>query len=74
VLLALLLAWRPLADRLNDVVDPLGYAERHVRHAVDLTVAKDQVQPEVQAEIEAGVEAGDHHEPGRAAEDHPTAR
>jgi fucose 4-O-acetylase-like acetyltransferase len=74
VLLALLLAWRPLANRLNDVVDPLGYAERHVRHAVDLTVAKDQVQPEVQAEIEAGVEAGHHHEPGRAAEDHTTAR
>ena len=31
-----------------------GYAERHVKHAVDLTVAKDQVQPEVQAEVEAG--------------------
>ncbi len=50
--LALLLASRPVASRLQDVVDPLGYAERHVSHAVDLTVAKDQVQPEVQAELE----------------------
>ena len=59
--LALLLAWRPVASRLNDVVDPLGYAERHVRHAVDLAVVKDQVQPEVQAEIEAEVAAA--HDP-----------
>jgi len=56
VVLALLLAWSPVATRLNHVVDPLGYAERHVRHAVDLTVVKDQVQPEVQAEIEAVTE------------------
>jgi fucose 4-O-acetylase-like acetyltransferase len=58
VALALLLAWQPVASRLDRFVDPLGYAERHVRHAVDLTAAKDQVQPEVQAEIEAGVHAG----------------
>jgi fucose 4-O-acetylase-like acetyltransferase len=58
VLLALLLAWRPVASRLNDVVDPLGYAGRHVRHAVDLAVVRDQVQPEIEAEIEAGIEAG----------------
>jgi len=51
--LALLLAWRPVASRLSHVVDPLGYAERHVRHAVDLAVVKDQVQPEVQAEVDA---------------------
>jgi fucose 4-O-acetylase-like acetyltransferase len=57
VLLALFLAWRPVASRLQDLVDPLGYAERHVRHAVDLTIAKDQVQPEVQAELEAATEA-----------------
>ena len=55
--LALLLAWRPVASRLGDLVDPLGYAERHVRRAVDLTVVKDQVQPEIEAEIEAGIEA-----------------
>lgn len=57
VALALLLAWRPLATRLNDVVDPLGYAERHVRRAVDLAVVKDQVQPEIEAEIEAEIDA-----------------
>ena len=62
VLLALFLAWHPVASRLTELVDPLGYAERHVRHAVDLTAAKDQVQPGVQAEIEAGVDAGLHHD------------
>ena len=29
--LALLLAWRPLASRLNLVVDPLGVVEKRVR-------------------------------------------
>ncbi len=28
-----------------------------MKRAVDLTAAKDQVQPDVQAEVEAGVEA-----------------
>jgi fucose 4-O-acetylase-like acetyltransferase len=64
VLLALLLAWRPVSSRLTHLVDPLGYAERHLNHAVDLTAAKDQVRPEVQAEIEAGVEAGRHDRVG----------
>ncbi|GAB2444665.1 acyltransferase family protein [Nocardioides hungaricus] len=57
VLLALLLAWRPVAARLQELVDPLGYAERHVKHAVDLTIAKDQVQPEVQAELESATKS-----------------
>lgn len=35
---AMLLAWRPVSSRLNEVVDPFGYAERHTRHAVDLAV------------------------------------
>lgn len=39
ILTALLLAWTPLAQRLNTVVDPVGVAERHVRDALDLTVA-----------------------------------
>lgn len=56
VLLSLLLAWTPVASRLNHLVDPIGYAEKHVKHAVDLTVAKDQVQPEVQAEVDAATE------------------
>jgi fucose 4-O-acetylase-like acetyltransferase len=53
VALALLLGSAPVARRLKDLVDPLGYAERHVEQAVDLTAAKDQVQPEVQAELES---------------------
>jgi fucose 4-O-acetylase-like acetyltransferase len=56
VALALLLACTPVASRLKDLVDPLGYAERHVDHAVHLTAAKDQVQPEVQAEIESATD------------------
>lgn len=66
VLLALLLAWQPVSSRLADVVDPLGYGERHLKRAVALTAAKDQVQPQVQAEIEAGVDAGLHHAPASA--------
>jgi fucose 4-O-acetylase-like acetyltransferase len=53
--LALLLASRPVATRLQDAVDPLGVGERHVAHAVDLAIAKDVVQPEVQAELEEQV-------------------
>jgi fucose 4-O-acetylase-like acetyltransferase len=60
VLVALFLAWEPVARRLDVVVDPLGHAERHVSDAVALTAAKDQVQPEVQAEVEAGMVAGQH--------------
>lgn len=33
VTLALLLAWHPVASRLQHVVDPLGYAQERVRHA-----------------------------------------
>jgi fucose 4-O-acetylase-like acetyltransferase len=66
VLLALLLAWQPVSAQLQHLVDPVGYAERHLRRAVALTVAKDQVQPEVQAEIEAGVDAGLDHPVGSA--------
>jgi fucose 4-O-acetylase-like acetyltransferase len=56
VALALLLAWTPVARRLTELVDPLGYAERHVKRAVDLTAAKDRVQPEVQAELDAATD------------------
>ena len=37
--LALLLAWRPVASVLNHAVDPFGTAESHVREAVRLTDA-----------------------------------
>jgi len=33
VALSFLLAWRPVASRLNHLVDPLGYAERRVKEA-----------------------------------------
>ncbi|GAB3773687.1 fucose 4-O-acetylase-like acetyltransferase [Nocardioides ginsengisegetis] len=39
VALALFLAWHPVSRRLQPLVDPIGYAEAHARHAVDLTVA-----------------------------------
>jgi fucose 4-O-acetylase-like acetyltransferase len=46
LLLALLLAWRPLASRLQDVVDPFGYAERHARHAVAITAVATEDEPD----------------------------
>jgi fucose 4-O-acetylase-like acetyltransferase len=58
VAVTLLLAWEPVSSRLADLVDPIGHAQGHVKQAVDLTAAKDQVQPDVQAEVEAAVEAG----------------
>jgi hypothetical protein len=45
--LALLLAWRPLASRLQEVVDPFGYAERHARHAVAITAVAAEEKPDV---------------------------
>jgi fucose 4-O-acetylase-like acetyltransferase len=41
--LALLLAWRPLASKLQHLVDPFGLAEHEVRKAVDVTVAQEDV-------------------------------
>lgn len=73
VLVALLLAWEPVSSRLATLVDPLGYGERHLRHAVALTVAKDQVPRQVQAGIESGVEAG-LHEPGASPREDTPAR
>lgn len=72
VLVALLLAWPPVSSRLANAVDPLGYGERHLKHAVALTAAKDQVQPEVQADIEAGVGAGLHVPVAPSGEDATT--
>jgi len=46
VLLALLLAWHPVGSRLQDAVDPFGYAERHTRHAVAATAAATKDEPE----------------------------
>ena len=46
LLLALLLAWRPLASRLQEVVDPFGYAERHARHAVAIAAVVTKDDPD----------------------------
>jgi fucose 4-O-acetylase-like acetyltransferase len=46
LLLALLLAWRPLASLLQEVVDPFGFAERHARHAVAITAAATEDEPD----------------------------
>ena len=40
VAVALLLAWMPVASRLQHLVDPFGYAEEHLRHARAATTAK----------------------------------
>jgi fucose 4-O-acetylase-like acetyltransferase len=42
--LALLLAWRPVAGVLTHAVDPFGYAERHMRQAVDLRAAPEHAE------------------------------
>lgn len=50
-LLALLLAWRPVAERLNVVVDPVGFAKHEVRTAHHLqaaTVRADDIATAVQ--------------------------
>jgi fucose 4-O-acetylase-like acetyltransferase len=39
--LALLLAWKPIASKLDRVVDPVGYAQREVVAAHDLRAAAD---------------------------------
>jgi fucose 4-O-acetylase-like acetyltransferase len=41
--IALLLAWRPIAGKLQHLVDPFGLAEREVRKAVDVTVAQEDL-------------------------------
>ena len=40
--LSLLLAWRPVASRLADVVDPFGWAERHTKDAAVLAGSVDE--------------------------------
>ena len=61
VLLALLLAWQPVASRLTHIVDPLGYAQRHLRDAMALTVVK--ADAEDHAEVLADHIADHHAEP-----------
>jgi fucose 4-O-acetylase-like acetyltransferase len=70
VMVALLLACRPVASRLVDVVDPFGYAERHVRRAADLAEAGREVGREVEQEVEQGA-SRDHHAVGGGREREP---
>jgi fucose 4-O-acetylase-like acetyltransferase len=42
--LALLLAWRPIASKLEHLVDPFGLAERELRKAVDVVVAQEDLE------------------------------
>ena len=61
--LALLLAWRPVAERLNVVVDPVGFAKHEVRTAHHLqaaTVRADDIAAAVQ-------EAAEQQEPAAPA-------
>lgn len=54
-LLALFLAWQPVASRLNTVVDPVGFAKHEVRTAHDLraaTVRADDIATAVQEAAE----------------------
>ncbi len=55
VLLALVLAWEPVASRLNTVVDPVGFAKHEVRTAHHLraaTVHADDIATAVQEAVE----------------------
>ncbi len=54
--LALLLAWRPVATRLTDVVDPFGYAERHTHKAARLADVVDVVVETPVEDLAAGLE------------------
>ena len=54
--LALLLAWRPIAGVLTHAVDPFGYAERHMKQAVELRGAPDHADRIADA-IDVAIEA-----------------
>ena len=54
--LALLLAWSPVSRVLTHAVDPFGYAERHLKRAVQLTDAPAQAEQIADALEEAVAE------------------
>ncbi|MDN4162265.1 acyltransferase family protein [Nocardioides abyssi] len=72
--LSLFLAWRPVASRLQHLVDPVGFAERRVEHAhelrdatVEADVLADAVQEaaEDRAAEDRAARDGDRVVPGR---------
>jgi len=54
--LALLLAWSPVSRVLTHAVDPFGYAERHLKQAVQLTDAPARTEQIAEAIEEAAAE------------------
>jgi len=61
--LALVLAWQPVARRLGVLVDPVGFAQAHVRHAMDLTRATEETEEHAEALADAIAEAEEHGRP-----------
>jgi fucose 4-O-acetylase-like acetyltransferase len=63
VALALLLAWQPVSRRLGVLVDPVGFAQAHVRHAMDLTLATEETEGHADALADAIAEAEEQGRP-----------
>jgi len=63
VALALLLAWQPVARRLGVLVDPVGFAQSHVRHAMELTRAAESTEKHAEALADAIAEAEENGRP-----------
>jgi fucose 4-O-acetylase-like acetyltransferase len=63
VALALLLAWQPVARRLGVLVDPVGFAQSHVRHAMELTRAAESAEEHAEALADAIAEAEENGRP-----------
>ena len=63
VALALLLAWQPVAQRLGVLVDPVGFAQAHVRHAMELTRATEEAEEHAEALADAIAEAEANERP-----------
>lgn len=61
--LALVLASQPVARRLGVLVDPVGFAQAHVRHAMDLTRATEETEEHAKALADAIAEAEEHGRP-----------
>jgi len=68
VALALLLAWHPVSRRLGALVDPVGFAQDHVRHAMELTRATEETEEHAEALAGAIAEAEERGLPTPGAE------
>jgi fucose 4-O-acetylase-like acetyltransferase len=61
--LALVLASQPVARRLGVLVDPVGFAQAHVRHAMDLTRATEEAEEHAEALADAIAKAEEQGRP-----------